>query len=146
MSFLSTRIHFVWSTRQRLPHIHPEWRSRLHAYIHGILQNHKSTPLAIGGIADHIHVYCSLPATLAIADLASTMKSNSSRWVHENFTADFDWQEGYAAFTMSKSADADVIRYIETQEEHHRGRTFKEELLAFLEKFEVPYDPKYIFL
>ena len=73
MSYLSTRVHFVWSTKQRRPQIKREWQDRLHAYLHGILHNHKSTPLAVGGINDHVHVYCSLPATLSIADLAMTL-------------------------------------------------------------------------
>jgi hypothetical protein len=81
-----------------------------------------------------------------IAALANAMKSVSSGWVHENrLDSSFAWQEGYAAFTMSRSADPDVCAYISTQEEHHRLRTFREELLAFLKKFEVEYDPRYMF-
>jgi REP element-mobilizing transposase RayT len=117
----------------------------VHGYLRGIFENKKCKVFASGGIADHVHVYCSLPATIAIADLVSTVKSNSSGWIHDQFDRAFDWQDGCAAFTMSKSADDDVIQYILHQEEHHRRRSFQEELIAFVDKFEIPYDPKYIF-
>ncbi len=145
MSYLCTRIHFIWSTARRQPQIKKDWQPRLHGYLRGILENLKCKPFVIGGIEDHIHIYSSLASTISIADLASTLKSNSSKWIHENFDRTFDWQDGYAAFTMSKSADDDVIAYILNQEQHHHKKTFQEELIAFFEKFEVPYDPKYIF-
>ena len=145
MSFLSTRIHYVWSTARREPYIQAPWRPRLHGYMRGIAENLKAKVFVLGVVADHIHLYCSLPPTIAIADLASTIKSNSSRWMRETFDPHFGWQDGYAAFTMSKSADDDVIQYILNQEEHHQKRSFQEELLAFLEKYEVPYDPRYVF-
>jgi putative transposase len=146
MSYLCTRVHLIWSTLHREALIEREWQARLHGYMRGILENHDSKPFAIGGIADHVHVYCSLPPTVSIAQLASTVKSNSTSWVRQNFSKSFGWQDGYAAFTMGKSADDDVIRYILTREERHQRKTFQEELIAFLEKFEVPFDPKYVFL
>jgi REP element-mobilizing transposase RayT len=145
MSYSSTRIHFIWSTLHRAPIICADWKPRLHQYIAGILENKKSKVLAIGGIEDHIHIYCSLPTTITIADLAMLMKSNSTTFAREHFDAAFTWQEGYAAFSMSKSADDDVIAYIQNQVEHHRRRSFQEEYIAFLEKFEVSYDPRYVF-
>jgi len=146
MSFLCTRIHFIWSTARREPWIHNAWQPRLHQHMWGILENLKSKVFVIGGVVDHVHIYCSLPATCSIAKLAETVKSNSTAFVHDELKCPFGWQEGYAAFTMSKSADDDVIQYIRNQEEHHRRRSFQEELITFLEKFEVPYDPKYVFL
>jgi putative transposase len=146
MSFLSTRLHLIWSTAHRKPLINREWKPRLHMYIRGILENIKVKPFVIGGIDDHIHIYCDLPSTLTIAQLVAKAKSNSTTFVKEELNSPFAWQEGYAAFTMSKSADQDVINYILNQEEHHRGTTFQEELIKFLDKFEVPYDPKYVFL
>jgi len=145
MSYTCTRIHYIWSTAQRELTIDPAWRDDLHAYIAGILKNKKSTVLQIGGVEDHVHVYCSLPTTVTIADLANVMKANSTAYVREKFAASFAWQEGYAAFTMGKSADDDVCAYIRNQVEHHRTRSFKEELIAFLDKYQVPYDPKYVF-
>ena len=146
MSYLCTRIHLIWSTLHREALIEGEWQARLHGYMRGILENHHAKVFAIGGVADHVHIYCSLPAMMSIAQLASTVKSNSTSWVRQNFSKSFGWQEWYAGFTMGKSADDDVIRYILTQEEHHQRKTFQEELIAFLEKFELPYDPKYVFL
>jgi REP element-mobilizing transposase RayT len=89
VSFLCTRVHFIWSTAKRAPQIERAWQPRLHGYLRGILENVKSKPLAVGGISDHVHVYGSLPATLSIAEVASTLKSNSSKWVHEELTKDF---------------------------------------------------------
>ena len=146
MSFLSTRLHLIWSTARREPMIHSDWKNRLHGYMRGIMENHKVKPFVIGGIEDHVHVYCDLPATMTIAQLVSTIKSNSTTFVRETFTSSFGWQDGYAAFTMSKSADQDVIDYILNQEEHHKRIPFKEELIKFLDTFEIPYDPKYVFL
>jgi putative transposase len=146
MSFLSTRLHLIWSTARREPTINPEWKPRLHGYMRGIMENHKVNPIVIGGIEDHVHVYCDLPATLTIAQLVSTIKSNSTTFMRENLTRSFGWQDGYAAFTMSKSADEDVIKYILSQEEHHKRVPFKEELIKFLGTFEIPYDPQYVFL
>lgn len=146
MSYLCTRIHYVWSTARREPAIRPEWKPRLHGYIRGILENLKVKPFVIGGIEDHIHVYCDLPATMTIAELAGKMKSNSTTFVREQINAPFGWQDGYAAFTMSKSADQAVISYILNQEKHHARKTFQEELIAMLDKFGIPYDPRYVFL
>ena len=139
----STSFWFHCQTRAKL--IENAWQPRLHGHMRGILENLKSKVFVIGGVSDHVHVYCSLPATISIADLASTVKSNSTSFVRDEIDSRFGWQDGYAAFTMSKSADHDVIQYILNQEEHHRQRSFQEELIAFLNKFEVPYDPKYVF-
>src|SRR5690348_3643702 len=120
---LSVLMHFVWSTKNRLPQITPEIKPRLHAYIGGILANKGAVGLCINGVDDHIHVYASLPSTLTIADAVNAMKSNSSRWVHETFprAADFMWQNGYGAFSVSYSEDQRVRNYILGQEEHHRA-------------------------
>ncbi len=146
-TFLSVRIHFIWSTKGREPSIESSWQPKLYAYINGILDNKKSKLLAIGGTNDHIHVYTSLPSTLSIAELANAVKSNSSGWIHETIShaQSFAWQSGYAAFSMSKSADKNVRAYIQNQAEHHRAKTFKEELIEFLDRDEIQYDPRYVF-
>ena len=145
MSYLCTRIHFIWSTARRDPMIHRDWQPRLHGCMRGILENLNCKTFVIGGVEDHVHIYCSLPSTATIADIAGTVKCNSTDWVRQTINSGFGWQDGYAAFTMSKSADQDVINYILTQEEHHRRLTFKEKPLAFLDKFGVAYDPRYVF-
>jgi putative transposase len=144
MSYLSTRLHIVWSTKRRGPWIQKEWRPRLHGYMRGTLENLQAKVFVIGGVEDHVHVYCSLPATITIANLVSQVKASSSGWVHEFLQQPFGWQDGYAAFTMSKSADDDVLGYILRQEEHHQRVSYQEELIKMFEKFQIPYDPRYV--
>jgi REP element-mobilizing transposase RayT len=138
----------VWGTANREPLIHRSWRDRLHGYIGGILENKKAKLLAAGGIEDHIHVLASLPATMSLSEAASAMKANSSRWIHENVpqSKGFDWQTGYAAFSVSKSAEPRVKRYIECQEEHHRKLKFTQEFVALLERHGISYDERYLWV
>src|SRR6478609_4352990 len=100
---ISLLVHFVWSTKNRIPMITGEIKPRLHAYLGGILANKDAVALCINGVEDHVHIYASLPSTLTLADAVSAMKSNSSRWVHETFpnASDFSWQHSYGAFSVS---------------------------------------------
>ena len=102
--------------------------------------------ICAGGTFDHIHLYASLPSTISIADFVNAMKSNSSRWIHESFSTrkGFAWQEGYGAFSVSKSDGKKVIKYIRNQRQHHAKRSFKDEYLEFLIQNEVDYDEKYL--
>jgi REP element-mobilizing transposase RayT len=144
--YLSLLVHFTWSTARREPWISADWREPLFAQIGGIMKNKNAKLLSAGAMYDHIHLYASLPSTLSIADLVNTVKSNSSRWIHQNHikARAFAWQEGYGAFSVSKSEENRVIKYIRNQESHHRKRTFKEEFLTFLEKHEIEYDERYL--
>jgi REP-associated tyrosine transposase len=144
--YLSLLVHFTWSTAGREPWLESEIRDGLFSYIGGILTKKNAKLLSAGGVFDHIHLYASLPSTISIADFVNVVKSNSSRWIHESDSKlrNFAWQEGYGAFSVSKSGEAAVIRYIKNQLEHHRKRTFKEELVALLDKHDVAYDPRYI--
>jgi REP element-mobilizing transposase RayT len=127
--------------------IKPDWEPRLFAYIGGILNNERGKLLAAGGMEDHIHILASLPATISLADAASVIKSNSSRFIHEELQyAGFDWQKGYAAFSVSISVQEAVDKYIRGQKEHHQRRSFQEEYIEFLEKHNVDYDPRYVFV
>jgi REP element-mobilizing transposase RayT len=141
-------VHFVWGTANREPLIRKSWRDRLHGYIGGILEKKKAKLLAAGGVEDHIHVLASLPATISLADAASAMKSNSSRWVHEEIPQckGFDWQAGYGAFSVSKSMEERVKAYIHNQEEHHRKQRFSEEFMALLEKHGIAYEERYLWV
>ena len=143
---LSLMIHFVWSTKGREPFLDPEWRNRLYGYLGGVLKSKKAVLICAGGTGDHVHLYVSLPSTITVAELVNTMKSNSSRWVHETFPhlKAFAWQEGYGAFSVSKSAEESLIQYIENQEAHHRRRDFKEEFLSLLKKHKIEYDERYL--
>ncbi len=144
--YLSLLVHFTWSTQSREPWIEPGMREDMYAFIGGIMRNKKSKLLAAGAVFDHIHLYASLPSIISIADFVNVVKANSSRWVHESFPSlrRFAWQEGYGAFSVSKSDEQRVIRYVRNQERHHAKRTFKEELILLLEKHEIPYDVRYI--
>ena len=102
--------------------------------------------ICAGGMFDDVHLYTSLPSTISIADFVNAVKSNSSRWIHESFATSkgFAWQEGYGAFSVSKSEQRRVIRYIRNQRRHHAKRSFKDEFIEFLVQNEIEYDEKYL--
>jgi len=144
--YLSLMVHFVWSTAGREPWITAEWNADLYKFIGGVFRNKNASLLAAGGISDHIHLYASLPSTVTVAEMVNAAKANSSRWIHEEFRnrKGFAWQEGYGAFSVSKSAEDNVIGYINNQAKHHRHRDFKSEFIELLERHEVEYDERYI--
>jgi hypothetical protein len=113
----------------------------------GILKNDGSFPLAVNGWLDHVHVFFELPMTMSISDQMRMLKATSSKWINDNklVKGKFSWQEGYGAFSYAKSQRDVVINYIKIQEEHHQKQSFKQEYLELLEKFEIPYDERYIF-
>jgi putative transposase len=143
---ISLLVHFVWSTAGREPWIVEDWREQLHSYIGGIARNKNAKLISAGGMYDHIHLYASLPSTITIADFVSVVKSNSSRWVHETFAhrKGFAWQEGYGAFSVSKSEEEKVINYIANQKQHHEKHSFKDEFMRFLHRYQVDYDERYL--
>jgi putative transposase len=144
--YLSLLVHFTWSTAGREPWLEAAMRADLYCYIGGTMKNKSARLIAAGGMFDHVHLYASLPSTISIADFVSAVKSNSSRWIHESFAQlrNFAWQEGYGAFSVSISEEHKVARYISNQEDHHRKRTFKEELIGLLDKHGIAYDKRYI--
>ncbi|MBN1511349.1 MAG: IS200/IS605 family transposase [Phycisphaerae bacterium] len=138
--------HIVFSTKNRLPQITDELRQRLYDYMGGIVKGERGLLFEAGGTQDHVHLLVSLPAQLSVADFLRLVKTNSSKWVHETFAHHraFAWQSGYGAFSVSRSNDDSVRRYIEAQPEHHRRTTFQEEFLEFLRRHEIPFDERYI--
>ena len=146
--YLSLLVHFTWSTAGREPWIEADMRDDLYSYIGGIMRKKKARLISAGGMPDHIHLYASMPSTISVADFVNAIKSNSSRWIHESSSrlSGFAWQEGYGAFSVSKSEEARVVRYVANQQEHHRKRTFKEELIGLLERHGIEYDKRYIWL
>lgn len=144
-TYLSLHYHLVFGTKHRMPVIDSTWQSRLHEYLGGTIRGLGAFPEEIGGVADHVHVLAGLKATHCLADVLRELKKASSMWVHEELRiSHFAWQEGYAAFTVSATARESVRRYIVNQEQHHRQRTFREEVVEMLEKAGVAYDPKYL--
>jgi REP element-mobilizing transposase RayT len=138
-------LHLVFSTKHREPFIGPVVRTRLHAYIVGILDHLKSSSIQTGGVEDHVHILCALHRTISQADLVEEVKKGSSKWMKaEGGVPGFSWQAGYGAFSIGESQADAVVRYIRNQEEHHRKVTFQEEYRRFLERYKVAYDERYV--
>ena len=140
----SLHYHLIFSTKQREPLIAKAWRDELHSYLGGIVKGLDGHPQGVGGINDHVHLLVSLKPTACLSDFMWELKKSSSAWAKESKCRDFQWQEGYAAFTVSASAIKTVQQYIANQEEHHRVRSFREELVELLDKSGVAYDPRYL--
>lgn len=137
--------HVVFSTKERCSFIDSSWRGRFHEYLGGIVKKLEGVPLAIGGVADHVHLLLSLSASHRLADVVRELKTASSKWVHETIKMNvFSWQEGYGAFTVSASNREGVFEYILNQEEHHRGKTYQEEYREMLERAGIQYEEKYL--
>jgi putative transposase len=138
--------HFIFSTKDRVPYIDAELKPRLLAYMGGIVNELGGEPLIINGVADHVHLLVRLRPAVAPAELLRVLKTNSSRWVHEEWKSRsaFGWQTGYGAFSVSESNVRRVSRYIAEQEEHHRKVSFQEEFMTFLRKHRIDYDERYI--
>jgi putative transposase len=145
-SYISAVYHCVFSTKERRKTITEELQERLWPYMGGITRENQMRALAIGGVEDHVHLLLSIPSTLSIAKAMQLIKGGSSKWVHDTFPDhnNFEWQEGYGAFTVGISQVPDTKNYIANQREHHRTKTFQEEFIAFLEKHGIEYDPRYI--
>lgn len=143
-TYLSLHYHIVFGTKDRKPLIRPEWQPRLQDYLGGTVRGLGGMSEAVGGVADHVHLLIGLKATHCLADVMRELKKASSIWVHDEIgDRTFNWQEGYAAFTVSATARPGVRSYIENQPEHHRQKPFREELLELLQRAEVTFDPQY---
>jgi putative transposase len=138
--------HIVFSTKSRVEFIRPDIEERIWSYLGGVARHHKMTPIQIGGIEDHLHALVMAPPTLAPFEIAKYLKGDSSKWIREEFPdlLNFGWQDGYAAFTVSKSNVPSVVSYIQNQRAHHQTQTFQMEYLEFLKKHAVQYDERYL--
>ena len=145
-TYASLYYHVVFSTKNRQTWLDGEIVERVWAYIGGIARRHELTALQVGGIEDHVHALVMAPASYAPSQIAQYLKGDSSKWIHQEIPSlrGFAWQDGYGAFTVSKSNVPDVIRYIQKQREHHRRRTFQEEYLELLQKHGIEYDERYL--
>ena len=145
-TYTSLQYRFIFSTKNREPWIASEIEGRVWSYIGGIARKHKMTALQVGGVEDHIHALILAPPTLAPSQIAQFLKGDSSKWIHEEFSRmrAFEWQDGYGAFTVSRSQIPEVIEYIKNQHAHHRNKTFQEEYLELLQKHRVDYDERYL--
>jgi putative transposase len=137
--------HVVFSTKRRQEFIGSDVEEELHKYIAGIVRGIGGTCVAINGMPDHVHLLVILPPKIALSDALREIKANSSKWIHESKPelGKSGWQDGYAAFTVSKSAVNSVREYIRDQELHHRARDFRGELLELLARHEVEFDERF---
>ncbi|MEO7530892.1 MAG: IS200/IS605 family transposase [Sediminibacterium sp.] len=140
-------IQLVFAVKGRQSLIPKNHREELHKYITGIVQNREQKMLSIFCMPDHAHLLVSLTPAISISDLTRDIKAGSSNFINKNLWINqkFNWQEGFGAFSYSKSQIDSVIKYILNQEEHHKKISFKEEYIDFLKKFEIDYDLKYLF-
>ncbi|MCH8251663.1 MAG: IS200/IS605 family transposase [Planctomycetes bacterium] len=145
-TFTKLVYHCIFSTKGRRAFINETIRERLYSYIRGILERSEAHPLAIGGVAGHVHLLIEIAPTVSVANMMRLVKTNSSKWVHETFPMhrEFAWQSGYGAFSVSSSAVPDVIRYIDNQAEHHRSRRFEDEFVEFLRRHGLDCDERYV--
>jgi putative transposase len=146
-SLSNVLVHVIYSTKNREPFLgNVALRRELEAYLVGTLQAIECPPLGLRVVADHLHVLCRLSRTVTIASLVETMKTESSKWIkrHSRGTTAFQWQQGYAAFSVSASNSGRVKRYIENQDAHHRVKTFQDELRAFLRRHQLEFDERYV--
>src|SRR5215203_243286 len=145
-TFTQIHHHIIFATKYREGLIHSPWREYLHKYITGIVQNKKHKMLQINSMPDHIHMLIGMRPHQSLSSLIQTIKSESSKWVTEKrFCSEFAWQEGFGAFSHSKSQLSQVMLYIQKQHEHHRKKTFRKEYIDILNESGVDFSEKYIF-
>lgn len=146
-TFTQLYVHIVFAVKGRQNLISANHREELHKYITGIVQNKNQKMLAIFCMPDHVHMFIGMKPDMSISDLVRDIKANASRYINDQkwVVGKFSWQEGFGAFSYAKSQQNDVVKYILNQEDHHKIKSFKEEYLEILKKFEVEYDEQYLF-
>ncbi|MCC5915091.1 MAG: IS200/IS605 family transposase [Balneolaceae bacterium] len=146
-TYTQIHIHAIFAVQNRQSLIRNEWENDLYKYITGIISNHNHKLLQINGMPDHVHMLIGLRPYQSLSELMKYVKQDSSKWLNQNvlYNSKFTWQDGFGAFSYSKSQVPGVIKYIQNQKEHHKKRSFKEEYLDFLKKFDVDFDERYIF-
>jgi REP element-mobilizing transposase RayT len=140
-------IQYVFAVKGRENLLQKNWRADVFKYISGIIETKGHKSIIVNGVADHVHVFVGLSPTMSISDLIRDIKNNSSKFINENrfIKGKFEWQAGYGAFSYSRSQIKRVYDYILNQENHHKNRTFKEEYLEMLRKYEIDFDEQYLF-
>ncbi len=146
-TFSQIYIQIVFAVKGRGSLIDKTWKEELYKYITGIVQNKEQKLLAINGTSNHIHLLIGMKPNCCLSDLVREIKKSSNTFIKEKkFTRFlFQWQEGFGAFSYNHSALDKVIQYIEKQEEHHKQKTFRDEYLALLQKFEIEFKDEYLF-
>ncbi len=146
-SLVQIYVHFVYSTKHRKPFFNDnEFRDRTHRYLAGICRNLKCPGLIVGGVEDHVHILCRFGTNIEVADLIRDLKRDSSKWVksEQPRLAEFHWQRGYGAFSVSPAHIDALKEYIAEQEAHHRHETFQDEFRRVCRKYGVEIDERYV--
>ena len=140
-------MHIIFAVKGRESLIPKQHKEALHQYVTRIITHKKQTVLQINSMPDHLHILVGITPDVAVSDLARDIKASSSKWINQKrwFVGRFEWQTGFGAFSYAHSQLDAVVHYIKNQEKHHSHQTFREEYLAFLKRFDVPYNPKYVF-
>jgi putative transposase len=145
-SLVKNYMHIVFSTKYRVPLISAPYEEELHHYLGGICKHKDCQPIQVGGYTDHVHILCKLSCKIALMDLVRDMKSNSSTWMkgQDKSLKNFRWQRGYGAFSVNPMQVDVVVAYIQNQHEHHKKKTFQQEYIGFLKRYQIPYDERYM--
>lgn len=146
-TFSQIYIQVVFAVKGRENLIANSWKDDLHKYISGIIKGKEQKSIIVNGMPDHIHTFIGLKPSMKISDLVRDIKNNSSNFINDKklVKGKFSWQEGYGAFSYSHSQIENVYNYILNQEEHHRKKTFREEYIELMKKFEIEYNDQYLF-
>lgn len=146
-TFSQMYVQVVFAVKGRENLIKKEFRTELYEYIAGIIKGKDQKPIIVNGVGDHVHVFIGIRPSMSVSDLVRDIKNNSSNFINSKkfVKGKFSWQEGFGAFTYGQSQIDSVFKYISNQEAHHQKKTFKEEYIDMLAKFQVQYDEKYLF-
>ncbi len=146
-TFTQIYIQGVFAVQGRANLLRKPWRKDVFKYISGIIKNKGHKPIIVNGVDDHAHIFVGLKPVMSISDLMRDVKNNSSNFINDHnwIRGKFSWQKGYGAFSYGHSQIEMIYNYIKNQEKHHRVKTFREEYLEFLEKFEIPYEERFLF-
>ena len=146
-TFSQIYIQVVFAVQGRNNFIQKRWRDEVFKYMAGIIKGKNQKPIIVNGVSNHVHLFVGLKPSMALSDLVREVKNNTTNFINQQkFTrGKFSWQEGFGSFSYSYSQIDQVYQYILNQEEHHRKKSFKEEYLNFLQRFEIEYDEKYLF-
>jgi putative transposase len=146
-TFTQIYIQYVFTVKGNSNQLQKPWRDDVFKYISGIIEGKNQKSIIVNGVHDHVHIFVGLRPDMAISDLIRDIKNNSTNFINKNqfVKGKFAWQEGYGAFSYSHSSVKNVYNYILHQEKHHKKMNFKDEYLAFLRKFEIEFDQRYLF-
>ena len=146
-TFSQIYIQCVFAVKGRKNLLKEECQSDVYKYMSGIIKNKGQKSIIINGMEDHVHLFIGLKPSIALSDLIRDVKNNTSNYINENkwLPQKFSWQEGFGAFSYSQSHIQNVYQYILNQKEHHKKKTFKEEYIDLLEKFEIPFEERFLF-